>query len=410
MNNNLISVIITNRNRKYETVRALKSIYNQSVLPYEVIVVDDGSTDGSQQYIKNQIDCNYKYVFIEDIPNNVGNARNTGIKVAAGRWISFLDSDDVWHVDRIKNLIDSINTNFDADIIVSDYYRHYKSEINRIMQYDSNQGFFINGNSAASFTVYNKEIFYQMGTFPLDCGWATDWIWILKAYSKSKLKICVTEGIAGEQWLLQDSLSGDINKTVDEYIDVFKMLNIDNPNLKYFFLKGYLERFRLDKNRAELLSMFEKQYNLENIENLLEQTDIRRLQNERKELTRKMECQRSFYQLMVAWIQLKQDGKRIDEILKKKGISVIAIYGAGKHGKILAKEFDDADVKLAYFIDQNEKAASINGVHVILPHMVDNTIDAIIVSVYQEFISIEQIMSKFSSAICIPLDELIMRC
>lgn len=88
-----VSIIIPNWNRKDDLMECLESINKQSVKDYEVVVVDNGSTDGSVEILKRQ----YPFVKIIENKENVGaaQARNQAIKIAKGEYLWFLDSDAV---------------------------------------------------------------------------------------------------------------------------------------------------------------------------------------------------------------------------------------------------------------------------------------------------------------------------
>lgn len=97
-----VSVIIPTHNRSEMLVRALDSVVRQRQLPDEVIVVDDGSTDATRQKVamvsaSSPLNLRYHY----QANRGPAAARNTGIKMAAGRWLAFLDSDDQWHRDKL---------------------------------------------------------------------------------------------------------------------------------------------------------------------------------------------------------------------------------------------------------------------------------------------------------------------
>ena len=89
-----ISVVIPTFNREKLLRRALDSVIGQSLQPFEIIVVDDGSTDSTGAVIKNNHQEDVIYLFQ---PNGgVSSARNRGVKFARGDWLAFLDSDDEW--------------------------------------------------------------------------------------------------------------------------------------------------------------------------------------------------------------------------------------------------------------------------------------------------------------------------
>lgn len=91
-----ISVIVPVFNRELTIARCLQSIINQIVAVDEVIVVDDGSVDGTAEIIKSYQLDHPNIKLVEKRNGGVASARNAGIRVATGEWILFLDSDDVW--------------------------------------------------------------------------------------------------------------------------------------------------------------------------------------------------------------------------------------------------------------------------------------------------------------------------
>jgi glycosyltransferase involved in cell wall biosynthesis len=99
-----ISVIVPVYNREHTIRRAIDSIISQSYKPEEIIVVDDGSTDRTKEVIKDYSDA-LRCIFL---PRNSGpsRARNVGINSARSEWIAFLDSDDEWKRDKLKNQVE----------------------------------------------------------------------------------------------------------------------------------------------------------------------------------------------------------------------------------------------------------------------------------------------------------------
>ena len=96
-----ISVIIPTYNREKFLEIAIESVLNQSYKKFELIVVDDGSTDNTSQILK-------KYSNITELyqkNSGVASARNYGIKKAKYEWIAFLDSDDSWMSDKLQKQV-----------------------------------------------------------------------------------------------------------------------------------------------------------------------------------------------------------------------------------------------------------------------------------------------------------------
>lgn len=99
-----ISVVIPLYNKAPYIERALKSVLSQSFQNFEIIVVDDGSTDGGAEIVKNIKDP--RIILVQQENAGVSAARNRGITEATTELIAFLDADDAWERDFLKTIID----------------------------------------------------------------------------------------------------------------------------------------------------------------------------------------------------------------------------------------------------------------------------------------------------------------
>ena len=90
-----VSIIIPTYNRADVITRALNSVLAQTETNYEVIIVDDASTDETKQIIESYLDPRIRYLR-HDKNKYAAAARNTGMEKATGQYIAFLDSDDEW--------------------------------------------------------------------------------------------------------------------------------------------------------------------------------------------------------------------------------------------------------------------------------------------------------------------------
>jgi glycosyltransferase involved in cell wall biosynthesis len=100
-----ISVIIPTYNRAHYLNRVIKSVFNQSYLPPEVIVVDDGSKDNSSEIIQRNFK-GVKYIWQEN--RGPSAARNKGIIESKGEWLALLDSDDEWLPKKLERQIKAL--------------------------------------------------------------------------------------------------------------------------------------------------------------------------------------------------------------------------------------------------------------------------------------------------------------
>lgn len=96
-----VSIVVPTFNRADVIGRALRSIIKQTYADYEVIVVDDGSTDDTESAVSAIKDARIRYIPLSE-NQGVAHARNIGIQEAAGDFIAFLDSDDEWLPDKLQ--------------------------------------------------------------------------------------------------------------------------------------------------------------------------------------------------------------------------------------------------------------------------------------------------------------------
>ena len=110
-NNDLISIIIPVYNSSKYLAETIESIENQTYQNYEAIFIDDGSEDNSIETIEKYKSKNAKIKIIKLSHQGVSNARNIGIKHARGRFLTFLDADDIWFKEKLEKQINFIKEN-----------------------------------------------------------------------------------------------------------------------------------------------------------------------------------------------------------------------------------------------------------------------------------------------------------
>ncbi len=118
----LVSVIIPTFNRADLVREAIQSVLDQTYQNFEIIVVDDGSTDGTEQVLAPYKD---KIIYIYQENQGGAAARNTGIKHARGKYIAFLDSDDLWLPEKLEKQLEILEKNEDIAMVYSNIIRVY---------------------------------------------------------------------------------------------------------------------------------------------------------------------------------------------------------------------------------------------------------------------------------------------
>lgn len=116
------SVVIPNYNRESMACDAVNSVLSQTYPAYEIIVVDDGSSDGSVAELTTRFGDQINLIVQQN--SGVSTARNAGVEAATGDYICYLDSDDLWWADKLELIARSVKQNPDASLLFHDFAKH----------------------------------------------------------------------------------------------------------------------------------------------------------------------------------------------------------------------------------------------------------------------------------------------
>jgi len=161
--NPFFSIVIPVYNRAEIIDSALDSVFNQEFGDYEVIVVNDGSTDNSIGVIREKFGNRERLRIIEQENKERGAARNTGFRSAKGKYVVFFDSDDLMHPDHLsvfKQKIDELN---DADFIATRFEfmdengRRFDSSMAKVKEGFHDYRMFLDGNPLACNVCVRRE-------------------------------------------------------------------------------------------------------------------------------------------------------------------------------------------------------------------------------------------------------------
>lgn len=162
---------------------AIQTILLQSLSPQEIIVIDDGSTDNSAELVKKYPQVIYKY------QNNQGPsaARNTGIAIATGTLISFLDCDDLYPTNKLQLLYNFFNQDAELKAVVGTFQYFFDTEKDKIGYSEIHVGNIAN-HVLLGAGLFKKSIFNTLGTFDEKLLFSEDFDWYQRLYA-SKEKV-----------------------------------------------------------------------------------------------------------------------------------------------------------------------------------------------------------------------------
>ena len=163
-----VSVIIPTYNRKHTLGRAIESIISQTIKPLEIIIVDDGSNDGTREWIKQE------YPFIKYLNQNnsgVSASRNRGIFSANGNWIAFLDSDDEWIPEKLERQLSILSSDKEAVFChTNEIWIRNGTRVNQMRKHQKYGGYIFEKcldmcRISPSSSIIKKEVFDHIGYF-----------------------------------------------------------------------------------------------------------------------------------------------------------------------------------------------------------------------------------------------------
>jgi len=170
----LVSVIIAVYNGDRFLKQAIESVLSQSYSNVEVIVLDDGSTDLTAEIAKSYSQVVYQY----QANAGVASARNAALKIAKGDYISFLDSDDFYHPNKLKKQLGHLASNkaIDCSLVHLDNFLEEGYELTPELE-----DYFFNREKLSLITFLAcRTIFDKVGDFNITYKTGSDFEWMTR--------------------------------------------------------------------------------------------------------------------------------------------------------------------------------------------------------------------------------------
>jgi glycosyltransferase involved in cell wall biosynthesis len=190
-NKKTIDVIIPTFNNGIYILKAIESVQKQTLKPQNIIIIDDGSIDNTEEIInKYKKTSEIPITYIKKKNGGPNSARNIGILLSKSYYLAFLDSDDTWDEKKLEEQVKLFNKNNNLGLIYCSYDlidSNDKKTNGKIVNIDKNfQGnayeFVIKSNKilgSASAVLIKKEVFSNVGLFDENLRFAEDWdMWI----------------------------------------------------------------------------------------------------------------------------------------------------------------------------------------------------------------------------------------
>ena len=262
-----ISIIIPVYNSEEYIGRCLDSILNQSFSDFEVICLNDGSSDNSLSLLKEYELKDDRIKVYSHSNMGIARTRNKGIELAKGKYIMFIDNDDFIDSNYLQTYYDTIE-NEKVDIVLGGYRRI--TEKNKILEIrcskDTKWGKFIIVAPWAK--IYKKDLIDKCNIKFLDYGIGED-IYFYIQYIDNSLKVKAIDYIGYNWFYNTESVSNTKHKGLNDNLDILYLINkikekINNKNIEkdiidYFYVRLILY-YLLYSGRYSSKEKFIKEY------------------------------------------------------------------------------------------------------------------------------------------------------
>lgn len=352
MHNGKVSIIIPTYNRAGTIKRSIESVLRQTYSDFELIVVDDGSTDNTFQIVDGYDDPRLRYLRIEE-RRGANHARNVGIESADGDYIAFQDSDDEWRPDKLEKQMKILLEQKQVDVVFSRYLHHF---MNGRMELVPNKNYtecllqekivaiLAGANVIGTPTlIMRKKCFQEAGVFDEKISRFQDWEIMIRF--AQKYKIAFLDEVLLDAYEMKESIS-----TTDKNY-VKGMASIVKKHQDFFHAHhtlhthiGNVSNVAADNRQLEeLLDVWGEDLFIQGW-----YASIYKYTNMRKN-----------YTFVKEWIKQEGNERLVNDFFAKFADSTVAVYGMGDLGKLMIAILTDKNrKKINYIIDQRMGLAS----------------------------------------------------
>lgn len=396
-NEGMISIIMPTYNRAYIIERAIKSVQRQTYTDWELIIVDDASTDNTRQLLQKYVSSKI-YYYMNEVNKGANISRNLGVERARGEFLAFLDSDNYWVDDKLEIQMKMAETYGNQRC-----FFYGKVQITNgntmsifpetVVSSEELKERELRGNIVDINTVLiSKELFLEANGFMEDLPRFQDWELVLRLLFIYNMEAIGCERIFSFNFIQKDSISNNqksyvkalgvmmknyynrylpTEKIIDHLIGLWRDASSE-PDLIIHIIKE-----TCDDNPKVFLEMIHRLWmywkEIQDQYHIIEQQKI---VIERKE---KMK------ELLYEWHKKSIENSEEDIFLKcfqaLGEIQSIAIYGLGKLGKLFYDEVKNLPVTIAYGIDKEKK--TFEGLKIKRPCDMLKPVDLIVVAMLE---------------------------
>ncbi len=381
------AILLVSDSQKYELRQSLLSVCSQSRQADEVIIADTSSGTGNHDFVKDLLQESGKYISVDSSGTGQVSGRmrfESGARNSTGDYLAFLKAGDIWNEDKLKTVAAALEKEGCPDLVIHSCLRRICTSDETVCVQEL--------PDTPQFPVFYALSFMSAAVMKRNAFFA------LEAFSAEELEKLRTVPIDA----VLSSLRSDARK---DRLQEEKRFWDDN----YGWLK---EKSLLQPAALFCIRTFQKRIPSKDsymdfagnaglsasdcIEVLFGKDDFARTVELVPSDGKLAERRQRFYVFARNWLEFKTAGGHVSERLRFRGLSKIAVYGAGKHGSILYSELRNSDVQILFWLDSSPRADSFLGIPVFreVSRETADSVDGIVVTPFLEFTAISESLKQ----------------
>lgn len=406
----MVSVIMPTYNRAFIIKNAINSVLKQTYEDWELIIVDDCSTDNTSEVVQEYMQSDSRIKYIQRERNMGANVcRNCGIKNARGEYIALLDSDNVWDSHKLETQVNLIKCADEDVAVVFCRERIVNGETEFILPVD---GFEIENIKNvlcqrnvidSSTALIKKESFYKVGLFDEALPRWQEWEFFIRLIVIQNYRALFVNEVLNVSYIQSDSISRNSRKfffSAAEFMKRYPKYFEKNTTFHEIVMREILRN--PESTEYALEKMLEnpngwKYMLLHVFELLMNQNNSSSMIREENEILYNWKIKTSI-----------NDGQSVLLNYFEKNDSRIAIYGLGKWGELFYQDLHNTSINIVCGIDK--KVKEFHELEIRCPGDKIEDVDYIVIAVMSDAENIKHTLEKMYNVKIVLLNDMIRCC